>query len=727
MFKRISALSHYPESVFTIMRLNNNITTLKSLGLAALTIAAVSTSAPVRAESGGTGEEQRPAVTAPASKSDQKTPVFYKSGINPQDFDKSVKPSVDFYNYAIGGWRKANPIPADQARWGSFIILGDNNTKILHEMLERAARSPQGELEQKLGDFYASGMNQTAIDREGITPIRKELHVISSIENPEEITQAISYLHAQSINPYFELYVGQDDKDSSRIIAHICQGGLGLPERDYYTREDEKSKLLRAKYRQHLISMFRLIGDTPQAAEQEAEAVMTLETKLAKASLTAAEMRDPERVYHLMTLDELQKIAPDYPWAEYFEKIGAPQVKEANVMVPDFIAAVNNEIFRNTPVADHLSYLRWNIVRNSAPYLSQEMEDEAFQFYSKDLRGVSTQPPRWKRVTNTVSSIGMMGFALGDMYVKEHFSPEAKAKVEEIVNNITKVMEKEIPEQAWMSPATQKEALAKLHTFYAKIGYPEEVRDYSKLTVKRCGYYDNVRQARRFETARQLATIGKPVNRAEWHMTPQTINAYYNPPCNEIVFPAGILQPPFFNNDVDDAANYGAIGAVIGHEISHGYDDQGSQYDAQGNLRNWWQEKDLKEFQKLAKGVEDQFSAYTVGGTHINGKLVLGEALADLNGLSLSWKAYQLSRQGKKDEIIDGYTPAQRFFLAYAKVWAANFKPELEQLQVNTDPHPHAMWRVNGTLSNMEPFFKAFNVKEGDPMRRPADKINKIW
>ncbi|MBQ7568850.1 M13 family metallopeptidase [bacterium] len=700
---------------------------IKSLGLAAIAFATIGTATPVQADESQADTATRVMRQVFRQASKLNAPRASRSGIDPQDFDKSVKPSDDFYNYAIGGWRKANPIPEDQPCWGSFMILGDNNAKILHEMLERAAKSPKDAIEKKLGDFYASGMDQEAIDREGITPIRQELSLIAAIENPEELTQAIAFLHSQDINPYFNLYIGQDDKDSSRIIAHICQGGLGLPERDYYTREDEKSKLLRAKYRQHMVSMFRLIGDTPQAAEKEADAVMALETKLAKASLPAADMRDPERVYHLMNLENMTAIAPDYPWAEYFEKLGAENIKEANVMVPEFITTVNNEIFRDTPLIDHLSYLRWHLIRSAAPYLSQEMEDEHFQFYRKELRGVATQSPRWKRVTNTIGSKNMLGFALGQMYVKEHFSPKAKAKVEEIVTNITKVLEKEIPEQEWMSPDTQKEALSKLHTFFAKIGYPNENRDYTKLSISRTGYYDNVRRARIFETARQIATIGKPVDRNEWHMTPQTINAYYNPACNEIVFPAGILQPPFFNSEVDDAANYGAIGAVIGHEISHGYDDQGSQYDAQGNLRNWWQEEDLKAFQKLAKGVEDQFSEYTVGDTHINGKLVLGEALADLNGLSLSWKAYQLSRQGKKDEIIDGLTPAQRFFLAYAKVWASNFKPEYEQLQVSTDPHPHAMWRVNGTLSNMEPFFKAFDVKEGDPMRRPADKINKIW
>lgn len=691
---------------------------IKSLGLIALTLATVSTAVPVQAENVRAGAHSA-SLTASA-------PAL-KSGINPQDFDTSVKPSEDFFNYAIGGWRVANPIPNDQARWGSFVILNENNTKIVNSMLEQAARDPQNELEAKLGDFYASGMNVTNIDREGISPIRNELNVIASIDDIEDLVQVIAYLHAQDINPYFDLAIGPDDKNSEHVIAHLSQGGLGLPERDYYLRDDERSRALRTKYVEHMTKMFRLIGDTPLAAAKEAEAVMKLETKLAKASLAAAELRDPESIYHMMSLKELKEMAPDFQWRPYFSMLGLKKINQLNVMMPDFVTAFNKELYKDTPLVDHLSYLRWNVINSSASYLSADMAEEHFNFYSKELLGVAVMPPRWKIVSKTVSSIGMMGFAVGEMFTKQHFSPASKAKVEEITTNITKVFEKEIPEQKWMTPATQKEALAKLHSFVSKIGYPEYTRDYSKLKIDRIGFYDNVRNARRFEVARKLATFDKPVDRTEWHMTPQTVNAYYNPSSNEIVFPAGILQPPFFNVEVDDAANYGAIGAVIGHEMSHGYDDMGAQYDAKGNLRNWWQEEDLKAFQQLAKGVEEQYAGYSVGGTKMNGKLVLGEALADLNGLSLAWKAYQLAHQGEKEVIIDGYTPAQRFFLAFARVWASNVKPEYEQVQVNTDPHPHAMWRVNGTVSNMPAFFEAFKVKEGEPMRRPAEKINHIW
>ncbi len=668
-----------------------------------------------------------PDKTAAACKQAEEAPVFYKSGIDPKDLDKSVKPSDDFFSYAVGGWQAANPIPADQARWGSFTILDDNTTKIIHDILERVSVNPKNALEKKLGDFYASGMDQETINREGFTPLRKELNTIAAAETPQQLAEIVAHLQTQTISPYFVFYSGQDDKNSERVIGHLSQGGLGLPERDYYTRDDEKSKLIRAKYRQHLINVFRLLGDTEESAVREAEAVIALETRLAKASLTMAEMRDPERVYHLMSVDELKKLSPNFPWDDYFAKLYNPGLKEVNVMTPEFFKVVDDELFKTGSLEDNRSYLRWNLVSAAAPYLFSELEEEHFDFYSKTLEGVTVMKPRWKRVSNVVGSRSMMGFALGEIYVEQYFSPEAKAKVQEIVANITKVMERDIPHLTWMSPATQKEALKKLHSFTAKIGYPEVNRDYSDLKISRCGYYDNVRNGRIFERARQMKQIGKPVDRTEWHMVPQMINAYYNPSCNEIVFPAGILQPPFFNKDVDDAANYGGIGMVIGHEMSHGFDDQGAQYDGQGNLRNWWQEEDLKTFQKLAKGVEDQFSEYTIGGTHLNGKLVLGESIADLSGLALSWRAYELSRQGKKDEIIDGLTPAQRFFLNYAKIWAINMRPEKEQLQIHTDPHPHAKWRVNGPLSNMDVFFKAFNVKPGDPMRRPDDKINKIW
>lgn len=658
------------------------------------------------------------------SKAEAKVDSRTSSGVTEQDFDRSVKPSDNFYEYAIGGWKKANPIPGDQARWGTFTILADNNYNILHEILEEAAANPKTELETKLGRLYKSGMNEKAREQVGIAPLKSELKAVKDIKDSTALLNMIAYQHSRGLNPYFSLDSAQDDKNSSKIVATIWQAGLGLPERDYYIRTDEQSKQLRSQYVNFITNMFKLSGYSAREANKAARNVMDIETRLAKASLPAAEMRDPQKMYHMMSQDSLDNIAPAIEWNSYYKTLGIDVPKEINVTGPDFMKSVNSLLADKSLLTKHKDYLAWRIISSGAPYLTKEFEECSFNFYSKTLRGIKVMKPRWKRVTGVVDNL--MGQGLGQLYVKRAFPPEAKQKVLDMVKNITAYMAEDIPRLDWMSETTKQEALKKLHSFRAKIGYPDVPRDYSKLTITD-SYYDNMRNAERFEKQRSLAKIGKPIDPNDWYMTPQEVNAYYAPSDNEIVFPAGILQPPFFDPNADDATNYGGIGMVIGHEISHGFDDQGAQYDGQGNLRNWWTAEDKAKFDKLTKGVEDQFSSYVVQGQHLNGKLVLGESIADLSGLALSWGAYQKSLNGKEGPVINGYTPAQRFFLNYAKIWAINISPEMEKLQINTDPHPTAMWRVNGPLSNMETFFKAFNIPEGSPMCRPADQRNKIW
>jgi putative endopeptidase len=646
------------------------------------------------------------------------------SGIDRADLDPTIDPTRDFFDYATGGWRQRHPIPDDQSTWGTFYVLRDRNTQIVRDLLVEATRAPEGSLERKLGDFYASGMDEGAIEKAGLAPIREDLQALDKLQERQALQAAIIRLHRQGVDPYFSFFSSQDDKDSTRMIGVAWQGGLGLPERDYYLRTDEESGKIRDAYRAHVTKMFTLLGDSAAEAAREAEAVLSLETRLARASLPAAELRDPENVYHLMGAADFQALTPAFSWPRYFEGVNLPSLAEINVAVPGFLEAVNRELAA-TPLADHRSYLRWHLVDSFASFLPSEFEQEHFHFNSTVLRGVEKMKPRWKRVSETVDA--GMGMGLGELYVRRYFPPEAKARVLQMVENLKAAMAADIPTLTWMSPATQKAALEKLASFRAKIGYPDRWRDYSSLEIDRNDYLGNVRRARMFEVRRDFAKIGKPVDRDEWQMSPQTVNAYYNPSMNEIVFPAGILQPPFFDVQAEDAVNYGAIGMVIGHEISHGFDDQGSKYDGQGNLRNWWSPGDLEDFQQLAAGVEKQFASYEAAGLKLNGKLVLGEAIADLSGLQLAWMAYQRAQEGRASQVLDGFTPAQRFFLGYARVWATNMRPEMERLQVNTDPHPHPRWRVNGPLSNMPEFFQAFGVKDGDPMARPVPQRNRVW
>lgn len=693
-------------------------------------LATTTTVAPVQANGNTVGDGQPRTTTrqrrspAPVLQvSPDKKPA--RSGINLKDLNTSISPRDDFYNYAVGGWREANPIPEDQARWGSFNILHDNNTKVLNDILVQAAENPQSRLERKLGNFYASGMDEAAINRAGYSPIASELKTISKIDSTVGVQEAMVLLNNQGINPYFSFSSAQDDKKATRIIGTFWQGGIGLPERGYYFREDADSQAVRDKYKAYMKSMFMLLGDTSAEADRAVANAYEVEEALAQASLPADEMRDPEKVYNLLTFKELQELAPGIAWKQYFKTRGIRVPKEVNVTVPQQLAAVGKIMSDESKVAAQRDYLRWVLINSAAQYLSSDFENARFNFYGKVISGSPAMKPRWKRVVGVVDNL--VGQGLGQLYVKEHFSPEAKAKAQEMVQNILGAMKRTLKANTWMSPTTKEAALIKLSKFHAKIGYPDRPRDYTMLLLSANRFYDNVRNAKTFETKRELAKIGRPVDPNDWYMSPQTINAYYDPVCNEIVFPAGILQAPFFDPEADDAANYGGIGTVIGHEVSHGFDDQGAQYDGDGNLRNWWTKADFTAFNKRAKGVEDQFSSYEVNGQKINGKLVLGESIADLCGLRLSWSAYQEAHKNFIVEDMDGFSPVQRFYLNYAKVWATNIRPEAQRTQINTDPHPPAMWRVNGPLSNIRSFFGAFDVQEGDKMRRPQEQINDIW
>ena len=646
-------------------------------------------------------------------------------GFSTANLDKSCKPCDDFYEFAMGGWMKANPIPAEYPTWGTFSQLRDNNLAAMRTVLEAAAKAnaPAGSTEQKIGDFYTSCTDTAAIEAAGMKPIAGELTAIDAIDDRKSLDAAIAKLQREGVDVLFRFGSTQDIKDSTRVIAQASQGGLGMPDRDYYFRDDEKSKQLRADYEQHVTKMFALAGDAPEKAAAEAKTVMSIETALAKVSRTRVELRDPEKNYHLMPLTEMKTLTPDWSWENYLRAVGAPSMAQVNVRQPEFFKEMNQTL-SGVGLPDWKIYLRWHLIHASAPGLPERFVDENFDFYDRKLSGTKEMLPRWKRCVQSTDR--NLGEALGQIYVEKYFPSAAKARAKEMVNNLIAALRDDIPTLSWMGPETKKEALAKLQAFNIKIGYTDKWRDYSKLAIDRGSYEANVRRSIEFEHARQLAKIGQPVDRTEWGMTPPTVNAYYSSTMNEIVFPAGILQPPFYNPNADDAVNYGGIGAVIGHEISHGFDDQGSKFDGKGNLHEWWTPDDRKNFTERSDCVAKQFDGYEVEpGLHQNGKLVLGESIGDLGGLAIAYAAYEKSIEGKRPKDIDGFTPEQRFFLGWAQVWGTNQRAEAARLQTNTDPHPLARFRGNGPLSNMEAFAKAFGCTKGDHMVR--GEACKIW
>ena len=643
--------------------------------------------------------------------------------------DKTVDPCVDFYNYSCGGWIRKNPIPPDQASWGAYSKLQDETLAQLRAILEEAAKPgvARDPSTQKIGDYYASCMDEPAIEKLGAQPLRPQLERIAALKSKQEFA---NYVATTQYPPslygdgtLFTFRSNQDFKESTQVIAEIDQGGLGLPDRDYYLKEDAKSVDLRKAYVGHVAKMLELIGETPSDAANEAATVMRIETALAKGQMTRVERRDPPKLYHKMSTGELQKLAPAFAWNTYFAKTGTDSLSSLNVVTPDYMRTLNAEIDKES-LADWKVYLRWHAIHEAAKDLSSAFVKENFNFYGKTLRGREELPPRWKRCTNDVDDD--LGEALGQAYVAKYFSPEEKQAALKMVQEIEAAMQSEIQSLPWMGPATKEQALAKLHAIANKIGYPDKWRDYSTLEIVRGDHIGNSERASWFEFRRWLAKIGKPVDRNEWDMTPPTINAYYDPQKNDISFPAGILQPPLFSALSDAAPNYGDTGATMGHELTHAFDDEGSQFDAQGNLRNWWTENDRKEFEQRAQCVVDQYSGYTIiDDIKINGKLTNGEDLADLGGTLLAYLAWKQDTAGQKMEPLDGLTPEQRFFIAYGQSWCSNERDENKRLRATVDPHSPEKYRANGVVANMPEFRAAFGCKPGQAMVR--ENSCRVW
>lgn len=637
--------------------------------------------------------------------------------------DRSVDPCIDFFAYSCGGWIKNNPIPPDQSSWDTYSKMQDQNLAQLRGILDEAS-SPdpnRNAVTQKIGDYYASCTDEEAIEAKGMDPLKPGLDRIAKLGSKAEIADVAAAMTDDNVLFRFDSI--QDYRDANQVVADADQGGLGLPDRDYYTKQDAKSQELRKEYLAHVQKMFELLGDKPETAAAEAQTVMRIETGLANGAMTRVERRDPKSLDHKLTAGELEKIAPDFQWQVYFSKVGLPSLGSLNVAVPNFFKTVNGEIEKES-LQNWKTYLRWHLVHANAAHLSFAFLNENFAFYGKTLQGQQELKPRWKRCTEYVDDY--LGEALGQAYVEKYFSPEAKQEAQKIVKEIQAAMEQDINSLPWMSAPTKQQGLAKLHAMADKIGYPDKWRDYSKLEIVRGDNLGNVERARQFEFNRQLAKIGKPVDRGEWGMTPPTVNAYYDPQMNDINFPAGVLQPPAFDPTSDAAPNYGDTGGTVGHELTHGFDDEGRQFDAKGNLRDWWTPEDAKEFQKRADCISDQYSSYTIiDDIKINGKLTLGEDVADLGGLILAWMAWKADTTGQKLEPIDDLSPEQRFFVGYGQSWCGQTRDETKRLRATVDPHSPEKYRTNGVVSNMPQFQEAFHCKAGSPMVNA--KSCRVW
>ncbi len=642
-------------------------------------------------------------------------PAFDLSSI-----DKSVEPCVDFYKYACSGWMAKNPIPPDQAIWGRFSGLQERNRDVLHAILEYAAkpdpkRSP---VMQKIGDFYASCMDEQKANTAGAKPLQPEFDRIAKIGNKQDLVTTVAQLQGIGVNAMFFFSSQADLHQSTMQIAEVRQGGLGLPDRDYYLKDDPKSVEAREKYVAHVQKMFELLGDNPQTAAAEAKTIMTIETALAKAALDRVAIRSPENRDHPMTEKEFAALAPSASFNQYFAATGAPAIAKVNVVTPDFFKALNAQI-DSVPLNDWKTYLRWHVVRTFSPWLSTPFVEEDFQFYDRYLEGQHEQQPRWKRCVRITDR--ELGEALGQPYVDLTFGVEGKQRTLKMVEEIEKAMGADLQTLSWMTPETKKAAAVKLAGITNKIGYPDKWRDYSKLDIIRGDFFTDLQRGNHFERMRQLNKIGKPTDKLEWGMSPPTVNAYYNPPQNNINFPAGILQPPFYDNKMDDAVNFGGIGAVIGHELTHGFDDQGSKYDAVGDLRNWWTPEDKAEFGKRTYCISDEYDQFVaVDDLHLKGRLTLGENTADNGGIRLSLMALhnKMNEENQPEKQIDGYTPDQRFFISYAQIWCQNSTAAQSRLRALTDPHSPGQYRVNGVVSNMPEFQQAWGCKAGQPMVR---------
>ena len=647
------------------------------------------------------------------------------SGLVMADMDKSVDPSQDFYRFVNGGWLAANPVPPDEASWGVFQEVDKRNELVLKEILEAAGKQPANELARKLGDFYATGMDEQAIGAAGAKPLAADLARIDALSDVALLPELLARFHAVGVSALFGIGSNADLTDATQTILFVAQDGMGLPEKDYYLRTDAESVALRKQYEEHVARMLVLLGESATDAAAHATTVLALETELARASFGAVEFRDPQNLLNRISVADAQALTPHFDWTRYLTQQGVDPAHPLNLIGPAYFQNVD-ALLAARPLDEWKTYLRWHLVSSSAEFLSAPFEQEDFAFYGRTLSGAQEQRPRWKRVIDATG--GAMGEALGQSFVEKTFSPRAKERCLQMVGDLLAVMKTRLEDLAWMSDATRAKALAKLAAFRTKIGYPDKWRDWSGLVIQRDSYLANHQRANEFNFRYDLAKVGKPVDKTEWGMPAYLVNAGYNPMNNDITFPAGILQPPFFSEAYDDALNYGAMGAVIGHEITHGFDDEGSQFDAQGNLANWWTEEDRAEFERRAKVVEDQFSGYVaIDDLHVNGKLTLGENLADLAGLTIAYDALQRRQANQRVAPIDGFTPAQRFFIAWARAWRCNYTPARLKLQVNTNPHAPANFRAIGPLSNLDAFQAAFGFRDDAPVMRAPTERARVW
>ena len=651
-------------------------------------------------------------------------PPAPRSGLDLAGFDPRIRPQDDLYRHGAGNWLTKTEIPADRTNYGPFIKLADDAEASIHEIVEATAdgRAVPGSDAQKIGDFYASFLDTTSIALAGIKPLQPELDRIAALRSLRDIYEYIGYNQRIGINEPIALYVGQDARDSTQYLPSLTQSGLSMPDRDYYLKPDAKNAEFRAQFEAYVEKLLAIAGD--KDAKSAATRVMALESRIANAHWARVQNRDPVRTYNKVDLAAARKLAPGFDWDAFLQGVGTPLAR-FNVNQPSYVQELGR-LVSQTPASDWRAYFRYKLLDAYAPFMPPAYEQAQFDFKRGVLRGVKENSPRWKRAIQTLD--GAMGELVGKLYVEKNFPPEAKARMQGLVGNLLKAFDQSIDQLDWMSPATKLEAKRKLAKVTVKIGYPDTWRDYSTLRVERADLLGNVRRANEFEFARQLGKLGKPLDRGEWLMTPQTVNAYYYPPMNEIVFPAAILRPPFFDPEVDDAVNYGAIGAVIGHEVSHAFDDKGRQYDGDGNLRDWWTFDDNAKFQSRAARLVTQYSGYTViDNLKLNGDLTLGENIGDLSGLALAYKAWQLSLAGGESPTIDGYSGAQRFFLGWVQIWRRKYRDDELRARAVTDPHSPSEFRCNAIATNLDAFYDAFGVKEGDKLYRPpADRV-KIW
>ncbi len=667
-------------------------------------------------------------IVALASCNTPQKEVVKIAAINPANMDTTVAAGTDFYEYACGGWIKNNPLKPEYARFGTFDQLLENNQEQLRVLIEELSATPHeaGSVAGKIGALYAMGLDSTKLNADGVAPVKEELAAINALATKSDVSKMVATLHKEGMAPFFALFVGADEKNSAMNIVQLYQAGIGMGDRDYYLLEDEGSAKMRDAYRAYINKLFTLAGSSPEQADAAVDAVMKIEKAIAEISYGREDLRDSQKNYNKLAYEDFKQIESPLDWDVYFESMGLAGLKELDAKQINFYKDMNKAL-QNTTVDEQKYYLAFNLLSAAAPYLSDDFVDADFEFYGKVMSGKQEQQPRWKRSLNTVN--GALGEAVGEMYVEKYFPASSKEKMLTLVGNLQTALSERINGLEWMGDTTKAKAQEKLAAFTVKIGYPDKWRDYSGLEIKDDSYWANVRRSNIFDMAYQLADVDKPVDKSRWHMNPQTVNAYYNPTTNEICFPAAILQPPFFNPDADDAVNYGGIGVVIGHEMTHGFDDQGRNYDKDGNLIDWWTAEDAVRFKERADKLVDQYDQIIVIDTlHANGRFTLGENIADHGGLLVAHQAYLNSLKGKETPApIDGFTNEQRFFLGYATLWGQNIRPEEIRRRTKIDPHSLGKWRVNAALRNIAPFYAAFDIKEGDPMfMAPADRVV-IW